>query len=108
MNAVIRTYDCTIICGYRSEEEQNEAFRTGHSKLRFPESKHNLSPSAAVDVAPHPIDWNDRDRFHHFAGFVQATAEALGYRLRWGGDWDSDRDMKDNTFDDLVHFELMA
>jgi hypothetical protein len=26
--------------------------------------------------------------------------------LRWGGDWDSDTEVNDNGFDDLVHFEL--
>jgi len=25
-------------------------------------------PSDAVDVAPYPIDWNDKERFYYFAG----------------------------------------
>ena len=33
----------------------------------------------AVDIAPYPIDWNSRDDFHY---------------------------LKDNSFDDLVHFEI--
>ena len=41
-----------------------------------------------------------------FAGYVQGVAEQLGIKIRWGGDWDSDFDFKDQTFNDLVHFEL--
>jgi hypothetical protein len=29
-------------------------------------------------------------------------------KLRWGGDWDMDTEVKDNKFDDLVHFELVG
>ena len=104
---VVTTYDCTILCGFRSEEDQNLAVSDGRSKTEWPNSKHNSSPSKAVDVAPYPIDWSDTNRFYHFGGFVQSRAESLGFRVRWGGDWDSDRDLGDQTFMDLVHFELM-
>ena len=50
-NAVIASYDCTILTGYRGEGEQNEAFRQGHSKVKFPDSRHNSTPSAAADSA---------------------------------------------------------
>lgn len=30
----------------------------------------------------------------------------MGVTLRWGGDWDSDTEVNDNSFDDLVHFEI--
>lgn len=68
----------------------------------------------AVDVAPYPIDWEDRDRLHYFAGYVMGTAAYLydlgvmSYRVRFGGDWDMDTQTADNTFDDLVHFELIG
>lgn len=78
----------------------------GRSKTKWPDSKHNSNPSMGIDVAPYPIDWNDIKRFYHFGGFVQSRAESLGIKLRWGGDWDSDRDLNDQTFMDLVHFEL--
>ena len=99
-------YDHAILEGHRGREAQNEAYRTGKSKLRYPYSKHNQEPSLAVDVAPWPIDWNDSHRFYHFAGFVLGIAAALNIRLRWGGDWDSDFDLRDQTFFDLPHFEL--
>jgi peptidoglycan L-alanyl-D-glutamate endopeptidase CwlK len=103
---VIKHYDCTVTCGHREQAEQDEAFRTGHSKLRFPQSKHNSYPSMAVDVVPFPIDWKDKSRFMHFAGFVMATALSMGIKLRWGGDWDSDFQFKEEKFQDLPHFEL--
>lgn len=37
------------------------------------------------------------------------TADQIGLtgRIRWGGDWDRDHDVKDQTFNDLVHFEVV-
>ena len=106
MLEVVRGFDCTIICGHRGEEEQNKHFNSGNSKLRYPNSKHNKTPSIAVDVAPYPIDWNDTARFRYFAGYVRGVAAMMGVRLRWGGDWDMDNQLSDNGFNDLVHFEL--
>lgn len=106
MQRVIAHFDCTILVGERGEAEQNAAYDAKRSKLRYPQSKHNKRPSLAVDVAPYPIDWDDRDRLHLFAGFVLGTAQSMGVKLRWGGDWNQDTETKDNTFDDLVHFEI--
>lgn len=103
---VVKNYDCTILQGMRSEELQNEYFRTGKSQLEFPRSKHNKNPSCAVDVAPYPIDWNDQLRFYHFAGYVKGVADMLGIKVIWGGDWDNDNEFIDQTFNDLVHWEL--
>jgi peptidoglycan L-alanyl-D-glutamate endopeptidase CwlK len=106
-NTVIGGFDCTVIEGQRSEATQEEAYRTGNSKLRFPFSKHNTEPSLGVDVAPYPINWNDIRRFDVFAGYVLGVASQLGIEIRWGGDWDRDTDVHDQSFNDLVHFELV-
>ncbi len=106
-NEVVKHFDCTVIEGHRGKERQNAAYNKGNSKLKFPNGKHNKSPSIAVDVAPYPIDWSDRDRFHYFGGFVLGVAKEMGMNIRWGGDWDSDGDVKDNGFDDLVHVEIL-
>tara|TARA_Y100000034_G_C6896755_1_gene413584 strand:+ start:1242 stop:1640 length:399 start_codon:yes stop_codon:yes gene_type:complete len=98
--------DTTIICGHRNEADQNEAFRTGHSRVKFPNGKHNTAPCLAVDAAPYPIDWNDSRRFYLFGGFVLGVAANMGHILRYGGDWDSDFNVNDQNFNDLVHFEL--
>lgn len=105
--AVILHFDCSVIEGHRDEIRQNYLADVGRSKARWPNGKHNAMPSGAADVVPYPIDWNDRERFHYFAGFVLATALSLGIGLRWGGDWDQDTEVDDNRFDDLPHYELI-
>jgi len=105
-NEVVNDFDCTIFTGQRDQEEQDELFRQGKSKVQFPNSKHNQSPSLAVDAAPYPIDWHDRERASYFAGYVLGVARSMDITLRWGGDWDQDWEVKDNTFDDFPHFEL--
>lgn len=105
---VIETYDCTILCGHRGEAAQERALADGHSTKHWPDSKHNQGPPCkAVDVAPCPIDWKNRAAFYHFGGYVTAVASQMGVAIRWGGDWDGDKDLKDQTFNDLVHFELV-
>ena len=103
---VVKGFDCTIIEGHRGKEKQNEAFKKGNSKLKFPNGKHNSLPSIAVDVIPYPIDWEDRERMSYFAGYVVGCARSMGITLRWGGDWDMDTQVKDHKFDALVHFEI--
>lgn len=105
-NKVIIHFDCSIVCGHRNKESQNAAYESGNSKLKYPESKHNANPSKAIDVAPYPIVWEDLDRIRYFAGFVMGIAASKGISLRWGGDWDQDTDLSDQTFNDLVHFEI--
>ncbi len=111
-NEVVTHFDCVVLCGHRTKEEQDAAVAAGNSKTPFPKSKHNPSPSKAADVAPfnrpdQPVDWKDRERMTLFAGLVLGIAKVRGIHVRWGGDWDEDTDVKDNTFDDLVHFELV-
>ena len=109
---VIDYLDHSVLEGHRPEEKQTKAFLTGRSKVQWPNSKHNSVPSMAVDAAPYPIDWDDRERFTCFAGMVTLCAHMLyaqgliEHLVRWGGDWDRDTEVKDNSFDDLPHFEL--
>jgi len=107
LTEAIKHIDFTVVCGHRTKEEQNLAFNTGKSKLQFPRSRHNSYPSKAVDIAPYPIDWSNRERFYFLAGIVLGIAASMGIKLRYGGDWDGDGDITDNTFDDLVHFEIV-
>lgn len=110
---VVKYYNCTIIEGSRSDYDQKKAFTAGKSKLDGikQKSKHQVDKehplARAVDAAPFPIDWKDRERFCHFAGRVEGVAQMLGIKITWGGDWDNDNELKDNKFDDLPHFELI-
>lgn len=108
MRRVIQRRDCSIVCGYRGEAEQNKAFKEGKSKLKFPESKHNQSPSLAVDVIPWPEKWDSEEAFLEMHEIIKEEAEAIGVKLRWGGDWDSDGDRSDQRFDDMPHYELVG
>lgn len=109
---VIQLWDCKILEGYRNEEDQERAFREGRSLLHYPNGKHNRAPSMAVDVAPYPVNWKNEKNFYFFGGLVCAVAAKLhrdgfmSYRLRWGGDWNSNANLDDEKFRDLVHFEL--
>lgn len=98
--------DCTILEGERGKEAQDEACAKGLSKLEWPKSKHNKSPSLAIDAAPYPIDWKDISRFCYFAGIVMAIGAKHGVTLRWGGDFNCNNQIKDETFLDYVHFEI--
>jgi peptidoglycan LD-endopeptidase CwlK len=104
---VIKHFDCTILEGHRDKKRQNRMVEEEKSQVRWPDGKHNTVPSMAVDVTPYPVVWDDRERQTLFAGFVLATAKSMGIDLRWGGDWSMDFEVRDNEFDDLVHFELV-
>tara|TARA_R100001443_G_scaffold77751_1_gene84945 strand:+ start:475 stop:873 length:399 start_codon:yes stop_codon:yes gene_type:complete len=109
LNEVVKYFDITVIEGLRSQDRQNELVAQGKSKTKF--GKH--VQGKAVDIAPYPIDWESRDDFHYLGGFVLGVAASMGVKLRWGGDWNASstfqgkRTTKDNSFDDLVHFELI-
>ena len=105
-NEVIKYVDCSVLEGHRSGERQDKLFEEGKTKVKFPNGRHNLSPSNAVDVTPYPVDWEDRERQTLFAGFVLGIARQMGIKLRWGGDWDMDFQVMDNRFDDFPHFEV--
>tara|TARA_R100001463_G_scaffold21168_2_gene51075 strand:+ start:389 stop:769 length:381 start_codon:yes stop_codon:yes gene_type:complete len=102
LNELVKIMDVTIIEGLRSEQRQEKLLKEGSTKTKF--SKHITGK--AVDLAPYPIDWNDRDRFHYMGGMIRGIAKQLNVPVRWGGDWDSDGETKDNKFDDLVHVEI--
>tara|TARA_R100000805_G_C3563277_1_gene71467 strand:+ start:221 stop:601 length:381 start_codon:yes stop_codon:yes gene_type:complete len=103
LNELIKIMDVTIIEGLRSKERQKELLAQGKSKTKY--SKH--LEGKAVDLAPYPIDWEDRERFHYMGGMLRGIAKQLNINVRWGGDWDNDGEIKDNSFDDLVHVELL-
>lgn len=119
----------TLTCGIREREAQEIAFSTGKSKVKWPQSKHNLNParnavfSLAIDLYPSDIDMKvlnyqvktpeDRIRllkeyqkFYYLAGFIKATAENMGVKVKWGGDFNSDNDFTNDSFIDMPHFEL--
>lgn len=119
-STALQGWDHTILTGHRGKDEQNRKYLSGESKVQWPNSKHNSDPSMAIDAAPWPIPkkWgegnrNEYEKFRYFAFYVLGIADTLlqageiTHSLRWGGDWDSDNDVTDQDFNDLVHFELV-
>lgn len=103
--------DFTITCGHRTKSDQDAAFSSGVSKLKWPNSKHNSTPSLAVDIAPcvnGKIDWNDSDRFKNVGFFILGILTSHGVNARLGGDWDRDFSTTDEKFTDLPHIEVLT
>ena len=92
-------FDLTIICGYRTEQEQNEAYNKGKSRAKFGESKHNTFPSQAIDIAPYPLNWDSGDsRWMEMALNAMWCAGRLNLDITWGGSFKS--------ISDKPHFQL--
>jgi len=130
---VVAVFDITIICGHRTKPEQEAAYLASASTKRWPSSKHNAIPSEAIDVAPWPLpnDWGDlksmfpqerdkawkeRVKFYQMVTAFKICWQQLcddfpeigeNFELRFGADWDGDNDYRDQTFDDLVHIEIV-
>ena len=102
VEVVTNHWDCSVIYGVRSKQEQQKLFDEGLSKTL--NSRHLTGH--AVDLAPYPIDWSDTSRFYYFGGRVMAVARMMNITLRWGGTWDMDYALDDQKFMDLLHFEI--
>lgn len=115
---VLPIHDCTLFWGYRTETEQNELFNIGRSTKKYPDSKHNVYPSIAMDLIPWVKDlggmtW-DKEYSLYFSGLVLGVADCLyavgrmNHRIRAGVNWSTDRskNFKKNTFFDSLHFEI--
>lgn len=111
---VIKYFDCTILVGYRNQEDQEAAFASGHTKLHYPNGNHNHQPSMAVDVTPYPVNFNDSKLAIWFAGYVMGIAQKLKdegkmtHSIRWGGSWDGLGKLdRAGQLNDADHFELI-
>jgi peptidoglycan L-alanyl-D-glutamate endopeptidase CwlK len=113
MQAAVKVVDFSVIYGHRSIEEQQALFSKGRetsgSIVTYcdgveKKSKHNYSPSKAVDIIPYPSGWKDEERFSYVAGVIMTVADRLlreglvENRLEWGGNW--------SRFKDRPHFQL--
>jgi hypothetical protein len=132
---VLPMFDHSILDGARTVSEQKYNVNIGVSKTmnsKHVVDGIKFTESWAVDVAPYPVNFFDINtiysylkdvlnpseietinkiiknvmRYGYFAGHVMAVANIKNIRLIWGGDWDDDKDLSDNPFNDLVHYEL--
>jgi peptidoglycan L-alanyl-D-glutamate endopeptidase CwlK len=108
-----------VTSGYRSLEEQAEKYGEGRksyiykgkeygnprkavvSNAKPGTSYHNFGLAFDVtvfDINKNPL-WNDLAAYKK----VGLIAQSIG--LTWGADWDGDKDLKDEKFIDLPHFQ---
>jgi peptidoglycan L-alanyl-D-glutamate endopeptidase CwlK len=105
-NEVIKHVDIIILESQRGKADQETAFAKGNSKAHFGQSAHNWTPSVALDVAPNPLDWNNRASFIAVSKVVLPLAKQMGIPIRWGGDWNMNGILTDERLSDLPHYEL--
>lgn len=128
--------DFTLYEGHRSEETQFEYFkkgrelnhRTGEWEIvdrkkvitsidgKRRKGKHNYNPSLAVDLHVYVPDkpyltWDEKHLTYIGASLIMVAKflyeeGLISHTLRWGGNWDRDGDLADNTLYDLPHLEL--
>lgn len=126
-------FNSSIIETLRGKVKQNKYFKSGMSKVSWPDSKHNIDPAEAVDLYP----WHSKygslttdpeciarvakkagvsikkattfivQQYYMQAQSMKISAQLEGVTIRWGGDWDSDTDTLDQSFNDLPHFEIV-
>lgn len=135
LNKAIEIFDFSVICGYRSKEAQDRAFKERRSTKMYPNSKHNRMPSPAVDIWPwypgqnwkaeiwltdmtvmEALDEMDKvkakkaletiKRWHFMIGLIIGIGHSMGISLRSGGDWDKDFKFDDHRLIDLPHLQL--
>lgn len=122
---VLKVHDCSIFEGFRDEATQNKYFLNGTSHVPWPQGKHNVNPSRAIDLAPYipNADPYDMERVLFFAGICMGIAHKLydenqiANEIKWGGTWSTKADdafmfdvIKPNGnkgFFDGIHFELV-
>ena len=107
LHEAIKHRDFSIICGHRNQAAQKLAYLRGKSNVQFPNSKHNSYPSVAVDIAPYPIDWDDRESSYLLGGYIIRLAHEMGIPIRTGADWNNNGKTRDQTLHDPGHIELL-
>lgn len=118
---LVTPMDFTIVVGWRGKADQDAAVAAGASKTPWPTSKHNhmngsTPESYAFDFAPWyaippNIRWNEGGSFRFLAGLLIGVgtpiAQAAGFRLRYGGDFNGDGDLTNDSFVDNDHLEIV-
>lgn len=108
-------FDFTIVWGYRSDQQQLDAFLSGNSKLKtgsyHQDTKDGQPNAQAFDFAPWcrlpdgsmGIPWNDTHAFAVLGGLMIAAGAVLAVPIVYGGDWDMDGTTTDQRLMDWGH-----
>lgn len=107
MHEAIKKAPFLVLDSQRGRAAQELAFRLKHTKAHFGNSAHNWSPSVALDVAPIPLNWKNPKPFIILAQqIILPIALGMKIPIRWGGDWNMNGNVNDESFSDKPHFEL--
>ena len=124
LTCAIKYKDFTILDStIRTKEQQAQYVKEGKSKTMNSKHLKKYLPeyekeySLAVDIMPYfssnpHTDWNDLQEFCLLAGLILGIAKVLKSEgmihsdIRWGGTWDKEK-IKDNSFVDMPHFEII-
>ena len=107
-----QVYDFAIVWGWRSDQQQLDAFLSGNSKKKDG-SLHQVTKDGkpfaqAIDFAPWVdggIPWKDTHAFAVLGGMMIAAGEQLEIPIVYGGDWDMDGTTTDQKLMDWGHFQ---
>lgn len=120
----ISPIDFKVIEGVRTPERQKQLYAQGRTKpgpkvTWTLNSNHFVNPATgfghAVDLLPAPYDWKLEDpkstpemddNFAIMARAVLKAAELEKVALRWGANWDGDKQWREKGETDNPHFEL--
>lgn len=87
VDEVSKEMDLWVYTAYRGEKAQNEAFASGASELKFPDSTHNKLPSKAIDCGPLTedktnIDWTNEAAFIKMRELFYKASIKLGIPIK--------------------------
>ena len=88
----LRVVEC-----HRNKADQNKAYKQKKSKAPWPHSKHNQTPSLAVDIIPARFGYRSVAAFYMVADLMKSIGAANNMKIIWGGDW---------KMRDYSHFEI--
>ena len=90
----------------RTREEQDELYARKVTFSRGGDSPHNYG--LAVDIIHSIKAWDLTEESWRLIGHIgNEVAKQNSIRLRWGGDWDGDGDIRDQKLFDPAHWELL-
>ncbi len=84
-----KTPSAHVAWAHRTQKDQDDAYRRGTSKLKWPESKHNAMPARAIDFFELDVSGARWDARWMKETLEQACVDA---GLTWGGSWAKFRD----------------
>ncbi len=101
-NMKLKYPDLHVAWSYRGEADQHADFLSGKSKLDYPNSKHNNTVNGKPSSLALDVFTLDSAGVAHFnPDFYEQLNEdtiAEGYKITWGGSW--------QTFKDLDHYQI--